>query len=158
MIVTPTKVSIGKRAWYIPNESHATRGWVEGRPTKEMLDAIVARARANRAAWKPSEQAWNQLIALQQFVGRRVRVQFWSQSMWLLDEDEWPDKIEAHCEGVVTLMVDGFLQAFLVLREPINARTRNRSDSISLADHLAINCKLAPLAELCEVENAPEAA
>ena len=158
MIVTPTKVSLGKRDWYIPNESHATRGWLEGRPTKAMIDACVARARRDRAAWKPTERAWKQLIAMQQFVGRRVRIQFWSDSMWLLDEDEWPDRIEAHCEGTVTLKVDGFLQAFLVLRDPINARTRERADLAYLAKHRAINCKLAPLAELCEVEDAPEAA
>ena len=157
MNATVTTVTFDRRAWYVPHESDATRGWLEGRPTKKMIDACAARVRRDRAEWVPSEQAWTQLIAVQQFVRRRVRLQFWSEAMWMLEEDEWPDKIEAQCEGVVTLMVDGFLQAFLILRDPINARTREPLDPAYLADHGAINCKLAPLAELCEVENAPEA-
>ena len=149
------KVSFGRRAWYVPNERHAIQGWLEGRPSRAQLDATVVRARQERAEWRPPPQAWDQLIQLQRFVGRSVRIQFWCDgTMWLLDESEWPDPVEGHCEGAVTLIDDGHLQAFLLLRDPINARTRVSSDSRFLVSRAAINCKLAPLADICDVEPA----
>lgn len=81
-----------------------------------------------------------------------VRVRFWDQSMWLLAEEEWPAPIKAHCEGIVTLIDDGRLQAFLLLRDPVDARTGEPSQSSFLRQRGALNCTLGPLADLYEIE------
>ena len=72
--------------------------------------------------------------------------------MWLLAEDEWPAPVEAYCDGVVTLLDNGHLQAFLVLHDAISGRTRKTSESSFLIAHEAIAGKLAPAADLYEVE------
>ena len=72
--------------------------------------------------------------------------------MQMLNEDEWPTRVDARCEGTITLMNDGFLQAYLVLRDAVNSETGDPSESPYLVKRSAINCTLAPLAEICEVE------
>lgn len=82
-----------------------------------------------------------------------IRIQFWDDgSMWLLNENEWPAPIKAHCEGVRTMIDDGHLQAFLLLRDPMNTRSDEPSQSSFLRQRGAINCTLAPLADLHELE------
>ena len=151
---TPTaKVTFTRRAWCVPSEGRAFEGWLEGRPTEIRREAALARAREQRAAWKPDAQAWDQLIQLQALIGYRVRIQFWDgNTMYLLNEDEWPHPVEAHCEGVVTLIDEGRLQAFLLLRDPAEVRTGGSSGLSYLVERGAINCKLAPLGEISEIE------
>ena len=128
------------------------RGWLEGRPTPEQIATRTASLRQARRTWHPTPQAWDQFVQMQRFAGTRVRVRFWDVYMAVLDESEWPDWIEARCEGTATLIEHGHLQAFMMLRDPINARTRERPASTQLLERGAINCKLAPLAHLYEIE------
>jgi hypothetical protein len=151
-----TKLTFARRAWWVPSEGRAFEGWLEGRPTEAQREDAVARARRQRAAWKPNAQAWDQLIQLQTFAGRRVRIQFWDAStMYLLNEDEWPHPVEGHCDSVVTLIDQGHLQAFLVLRDPAEVKTGGSSGLAYLVERATINCKLAPVAEIYEVEAVP---
>jgi hypothetical protein len=153
-----TKLWFKRRPWYVPHEERAFAGWLEGRPTEAQRQAALARARQQRADWKPDAQAWDQLIQLQNFVGRRVRIQFWDPgTMYLLNEDEWPHPVEGHCEGIATMIDDGHLQAFLLLLDPVEVRTGGSSGLSYLVERGAINCTLAPLAELCEIETVAEA-
>jgi hypothetical protein len=148
-----TKLTFNRRPWWVPSEGRAFEGWLEGRPTAAQREDAVARARQQRANWKPNAQAWDQLIQLQTLVGRRVRIQFWDPlTMHTLAEDEWPHAVEGNCEGVATLIDDGYLQAFLVLRDPVEAKTGGSSGLAYLVERATINCKLAPVAEIYEVE------
>jgi hypothetical protein len=72
--------------------------------------------------------------------------------MFLLAENEWPHPIEAHCEAVATLIDQGNLQAFLVLRDPVEVRTGGSSGLSYLVERSTITCKLAPVGEIYEVE------
>jgi len=72
--------------------------------------------------------------------------------MYMLDEEDWPALVDAQCEGVITLKDDGFLQAYLVLRDAINVETGGPSDSSYLIERPVANGKLAPVAEIYEVE------
>lgn len=146
------KVLLARRAWYVPSEDDASRGWLEGRPNAKQIAISAAGLRKARQTWHPTPQAWDQLNQMQQFAGKRIRVRFWDAAMNLLEESEWPDWIEAWCEGTATLLDQSHLQAFLIVQYPINARTREVSTSSSLVDRGAINCKLAPLADLHAVE------
>ncbi len=55
---------------------------------------------------------------LEQFVGLKVRVQLWDQSMWF-HELEGPFPFDAKCIGVEVRQVGEFLQAFLRLTDII---------------------------------------
>jgi hypothetical protein len=72
--------------------------------------------------------------------------------MFLLNEDEWPHPVEAFCEGIVTLMDDGKLQAFFLLRDPKEIKTGGSSGLSYLVERQGIHCGLAPVADLYEVE------
>jgi hypothetical protein len=150
-----TKLPFTRRAWWVPSEGRAFEGWLEGRPTEAQRTATIARARQQRAAWKPNAQAWDQLVQLQAFVGLRVRIQFWNPVMFMLNEDEWPHPVEADCEGVVTLVEEGFLQPFLLLRDPVEIKTGGCSGLSYLVERAEITCKLAPVAEIYEIETVP---
>ena len=152
------KLTFKRRPWSVPSERRAFEGWLEGRPTEAQREAVLAKAREERAAWKPDADAWKQLIQLQSLIGKRVTIQFWSSSMWLLAEDEWPTLVIAKCEGIVTLIDDnGFLQPFLVLRDALDGETREPSESPYLVERAVANGKLAPVAEIHEIEAVPEA-
>ena len=143
----------------MPSEGRAFEGWLEGRPTDAQRQAAIDRARQQRIAWMPDAQAWDQFIQVQRFVGRQVRIQFWdSGTMYLLNDDEWPHPVEALCEGVVTLMDDGKLQAFLLLKDPKEMKTGGCSGLSYLVERPEIRCGLAPIGDLYEVETAEEPA
>jgi hypothetical protein len=72
--------------------------------------------------------------------------------MWLLNEDEWPHPVETHCEGVVTLIDEGRLQAFLLVQNPVELKAGGSSGLSYLVERGAINCKLAPVGEISEIE------
>jgi len=96
---------------------------------------------------------------VQEFVGRRIRIQFWDPgTMYLLAEDEWPHPVEANCDGIITLMENGFLQAHLLLRDAVEIKTGGCSGLSHVVERSALNRKLASLAEMYEIEIASEAA
>jgi hypothetical protein len=68
-----------------------------------MIEAAVTRARNERKNWRPGSAAWDQLLEVQQFIGRHVRIQFWNPVMYLLNEHEWPHPVVAKCSGVITM-------------------------------------------------------
>ena len=68
--------------------------------------------------------------------------------MYLLDDDNWPRPVEARCEGIITLIDDGHLQAFLLLADPAEVKTGGSSGLGYVVEHRAINCTLAPAAEV----------
>ena len=152
--VSSRKLTFERRAWYVPSEDRAFASLLEGSPSTKQREAILARARAQRANWMPDAEAWNQLLQLQSFVGRRIRIQFWDDgTMWLLAEDEWPRPIEASCEGIVTLMDDGHLQAFLLLCDAVEIKSGGRSGLSYLVERGVANGKLASAADLYEIES-----
>lgn len=148
MAAAVTKVTLNRRAWLVPSEGRALKGWAEATAAKRIAE--VVRIRQQRDAWQPNPQAWYQLVQLQSFVGRRVMVQFWP---FPRDDDNWPDPGEGHCEGVITLIDFGHLQAFLLLRDAVNTKTGEQYDSEYLDRRSAINCTLAAVADLYEVES-----
>jgi hypothetical protein len=153
MTAPSTKLWFKWRAWYVPREERAFEGWLEGRPTEARRAAAIARTRQQRAEWRPGAQAWDQLIQLQSFVGQRVRIQFWDpRTMYALAEDEWPHPVEAQCDGAVTLIDEGHLQAFLLLLDPVEVKTGGCSGLSHLVERSAVNRQLAPVADLFEIE------
>src|SRR5450755_4446286 len=107
MAAAMTKVTLTRRAWLVPSEGRALKGWVE--PTAAQRIAVVTRVRQLRDAWTPNPTAWDQLIQLQGFVGRQVRIQFWNEVPSPGADDDWPDPGLGHCEGVITLINFGHL-------------------------------------------------
>ena len=149
-------VTFERRGWFVPNEKRAFAASLEGPPSPAQRAAILAGTREKRANWKPDADAWAQLIRLNDFAGRRMRIQFWDDgSMWLLADDEWPDKVEAMCHGVATLLKDGLLQAYLILHAPVSASTGQPSASSYLRYRDNENCALALLADIYCVERLP---
>ena len=157
MALPTSKLTFTRRAWCVPSEGRAFAGWLEGRPTEAQREAAIARARQQRAAWRPSVQAWDQLIQLQAFVGRRVRIQFWDPTMYLLAGDDWPHPVEAHCEGIATLIHLGHLQAFLVVRDLVEVETGGSSGLAYLVNRAMVTFKLAPVADMYEIDVVPGA-
>jgi hypothetical protein len=152
MSASETQLTFERRAWCVPSEDRAFEGWLEGRPTEAQRGPLLTRARRRRANWKPDAQALDQLVHLQSFVGRRVRIQFFDPgTMWLLAEDEWPHPIEACCDGVITLIDGGHLQAFLVLRNVGEMKTGGCSRLSYLVQRSAVSGSLAPVADLYEI-------
>jgi hypothetical protein len=76
--------------------------------------------------------------------------------MYALAEDEWPHPVEGQCEAVATLIDQGHLQAFLVLRDPAEVRSGGSSGFAYLVERATITCKLAPVAEMYEIETIAE--
>lgn len=140
-------------AWFVPDPASALVGWLEGRPTESQHRSSVIRLRRDRAKWKPDPMAWDQLVHVQKFVGHRVRVLFWHPWMSVLNEEDWPSPVEGYCEGVVTLLDNGHLQAFLIL----NVRGQSATTSTDGArdcfrNRAVVNGSLAPLAEIYEIQ------
>ena len=108
-------------------------------------------------SWRPSAEAWQQLVAVHQFVGRHVRIQFWDDgTMWLLAPDEWPHPVLGFCEGTMTLRKDGHLQAYLLLRGANDPETAGCS-GMSFLDHWGrYPGMLAPLASIYEITTIPQ--
>src|SRR2546430_8524303 len=137
MAAALTKLALDRRAWLVPSEGRALKGWIE--PSAAQRIAVVARVRQQRDAWTPSATAWDQLVQLQSFVGRRLRFQFWNLGTCQLRDDDWPDPGEGRCEGVITLITYGHLQAFLLFYDAKNARTGEPYESSYFVRRSAIN-------------------
>ncbi len=144
-------------AWRIPHPATATEGWLEGKPSKEELAAVYEAARQARKNWKPDKEAWKQLVELHAFVGKHVRLQFWDPCMQLL-EDEGPNPLIADCRGIVTLLEDGFLQPFLLVENERDRPTVNGYSAVQcLVERPGVALRLAPIAELLEIEEVTDA-
>jgi hypothetical protein len=92
-------------------------------------------------------------VDVHSFIGQRVRIQFFDPgTMYLLNQDEWPHPVEADCIGCTTLQDDGRLQAYLVLRGPIEVWTGGCSGLSHLVKRPGIDYSLAPLADFYEVQ------
>ena len=108
-------IEITTNFWRVPSERRAFDGILEGNPSQEERQQIIAEAKAARAAWKPSPEGWAMVEQLRAFSGFKVRIQFWDSIMWMLEE-EGPYPAEAYCHGVTLLTdCDGFLQAYLMV-------------------------------------------
>lgn len=154
---SPRTMQFDRRAWQVPSEARALEGAVEGAPTDAMRAHAIERARRERATWRPNAEAWEQLIQVHAFVGKRVRIQFWDPgTMYMLAEDEWPHPVEGDCVGVVTLPEDGHLQPFLLLRRPAEVKTGGSSGLSHLRKRGAFSYHLAPVADFYEVEKIGE--
>ena len=105
---------ISTNYWRVPSPEHALEGWLEGNPSQAERQKAIAAAAAARAAWKPSDEAFNLVEQLRGFSGCKVKLQFWDSIMFLL-EPEGPFPALADCRGVTLLQDDGFLQAYLIV-------------------------------------------
>lgn len=145
-------VTISHNYWKVPSVARAFDGWLEGAPTPEERQQVIAKAEAARAAWKPTPEAWALVEQLREFAGFKIRIQFWDPIMWMCDE-EGPYAAEAHCHGVTLLTdVDGFLQAYLMVS---GAKELPNSDGYSPEAYFQqrADCEyqLAPFAALYEI-------
>jgi hypothetical protein len=104
--------------WRVPSPERAFDGWLEGCPSAEELLQVIAKAEADRAAWKPRPEGMELVETLKAFVGYRVQIQFWDSCMYLL-EQEGPYPLNAMIEGVILLTDDGFVQAYLELSDAV---------------------------------------
>lgn len=144
-------------AWRVPSPERATEGWVEGRPTDRQIAAAREESVRARAAWRPDDEAWCQLISLQAFVGKHVRLQFWNPIMIML-ESEGPSPLTADCRGIVTIDDGGFLQPFLLVAGVRERPTEDGSSPLGyLRAHPDFIHKLAPVADLHEIDEVDEA-
>ena len=73
--------------WRVPSAERAFDGWIEGRPSEEERSQRIEEVLRERADWKPSKEAMQQLEQLKIYIGCRVRIQFWDPIMYLLDDE-----------------------------------------------------------------------
>lgn len=145
------RYTINTAHWRVPSEARAFEGWLEGRPSPVQRAAILAEVARQRETWVPSDEAWIQLRDLEQFIDRRVRIQFWDPIMLML-EDEGPYPVLADCRGIALLRQEKFLQAYLILD-----RIEEVTNSLGYppASFLDSNKEppftLAPISELLEI-------
>lgn len=81
-------IEVTTNHWRVPSENTAMDGWIEGRPTEEMKRKAIEDARTRRAQWKPSPEGWQLVEQLAYLIGSRIRIQFWSPVMFMLEEEE----------------------------------------------------------------------
>lgn len=111
---TKDTIEVTRNHWRIPSEEDAMNGWIEGRPTEEMKRQAIETARTARQKWRPSNEGWQLVEELTRFIGSRIRIQFWSPVMFMLEE-EGPFPVEADLIHVVIGAEDGFPQAYMRL-------------------------------------------
>lgn len=145
-------VTISHNWWRVPSVgSRAFSGILEGNPSEEERVAIIAKAEAARATWKPTPEAWGMVEQLREFAGLKIRIQFWDPIMWMCDE-EGPYPAEAHCVGVTVLNDGELLQAYLMVS---GVKELPNSDGYSPSGYFQqrADCEylLASLANLYEV-------
>ena len=110
-------IIISTNFWRVPSVERAFNGFLEGRLLEKRRQQIIAEAKAAREAWTPSDEGMQLVEQLKEFVGFRIRIQFWDSIMWILEE-EGPYPIEVNCVGVMFLKEEGFLQAFIEVSDP----------------------------------------
>ncbi|MCL4683051.1 MAG: hypothetical protein KJZ92_17520 [Rhodocyclaceae bacterium] len=108
-------IEVTTNHWRVPSENTAMDGWIEGRPTEEMKRKAIEDARTRRAQWKPSPEGWQLVEQLAYLIGSRIRIQFWSPVMFMLEE-EGPFPVEADLVNVLIKIEDGFPQAYMCLK------------------------------------------
>jgi hypothetical protein len=140
------------RHWHVPHPDRPTEGAIEGRPTPQQYRAAVERATKARAEWKPSPEAWQQLLDLHALIGQHIRIQFWNPIMMMLDE-EGPNPLYAQCVGITTYQADGVLQPCLLLEDLRELKTPEGGSSMGYAmERVGYAARLAPVADIYEIE------
>lgn len=149
-------IEVTQNHWLVPNEDTANEGWIEGRPTEEMKRKAVEEARARRAQWKPSPEGWQLVEQLAYLVGSRIRIQFWSPVMFMLEE-EGPFPVEADLIHVAIGTEDGFPQAYMRLNNVTEIPTPDgcTASGYMTADNNVNRQLLASLANLYTVAKIP---
>ena len=150
-------VTISTNYWRIPAPETALSGWLEGAPTPEERQQVIARAVAARASWKPSSAGMALVERLKDFSGCRIRIQFWDSIMLMLPE-EGPFPIEVNCKGVVLLQDGEHLQAYMQVTDPTEFPN---DDGYSPMDYFQqrpdCNYLLASVSDIYEVSRVGEA-
>ncbi len=113
------KITIASNPWRLPSGSV----YLEGAPTPGEVEAERQQVQAARDAWKPSSEARALRERLRAAIGRKVVVQQWDAIM-LWCEDEGPYPMHARCMDVITQDQGGHEQAYLVLEEVSEVKTR----------------------------------
>jgi hypothetical protein len=113
-------------------------------PTPDQRAAVLAEVARKRVSWAPSKEAWSQLRDLVQFIDRRVRLQFWDNIMYLL-ENEGPYPMLSDCRGIVLLR-----QARLDRIEEL-PNSSGYSPAKFLHSEKMSGLTLGPIAELLEI-------
>ena len=150
MMNSTNTVTISTNYWRVPSPDTALNGWLEGSPTPEQRQAVVEAAKAARRSWKPRPEGLQLVEQLKEFVGSRIKIQFWDSCMTMLEE-EAPYPLEADLVDVTLQEVGGFPQAFLLVK---NVRELPNADGYSAMGYLQKlpDCNLqASLADLYEI-------
>jgi len=144
-------VIISTNFWRVPSVERAFSGILEGCPSAEERIAIIEEAKSARANWKPCADGMQLVEQLKTFIGCRVRIQFWDSIMWMCDE-EAPFPTEADCLGVILQQHEGFLQAYLQVKNLKELPTHEGYSSQGyFKQQVGSDVLLAPLADLYEV-------
>lgn len=121
------EITVDSNPWTLPGPPV----YVEGIPSAEMIKRDEAEANAKRIEWKPGPDAFSLLDQLRTFVSCDVLIQGWSPIMLWMEEDG-PFPIQAKCVDVITRNTDeGFVQAFLVLKDPHSVSNRDGYDALN---------------------------
>lgn len=102
-------------SWRFPEPDRVAERIFEGKPSADELEKMRFEAQSLQDGWQPREDAWDELIELQKFVGQRIHIQFDDPLIELCGVEEGPNPLRADCTGIITAKDNDFLQAFLVL-------------------------------------------
>ncbi len=117
------RICIKTNPWCLPSAPM----YIEGSPTAEQAEREAEQARAARAAWKPSPDAWALLERLRAAIGCQVVVHAWDPIMfWIAEEGPYP--MRGRCVDVVVRLRDDLERAYLVLDDIEAIRTPHGFD------------------------------
>jgi hypothetical protein len=105
-------------SWRVPSETNCFDGIIEGAPSKEERDSMVAEALAARAVWTPSEMALALVEKLREAIGHDVLVEPWDPIMMMLPAEGPYPILGRLLDVVIGRNRDGFEEAFLRLENP----------------------------------------
>ncbi len=140
-------IIVSTNFWRVPSPERAFDGWLEGSPSESEKLQVIAKAEADRAAWKPNAEAMDLVKKLNAFVGYRVKIQFWDPCMVVLNEG--PSPLIADVQGVKLLEVAGVTQAYIEVSNLFAVPSDDLySPFVYLESHDGSEHQLAPLADL----------
>jgi hypothetical protein len=140
-------ITIRQNYWRIPSVETAFSSWIEGNPTPKERALLIAQVEVKRSIWKPSNEGMVLVETLKTYIGERVRIQFWDSCMAFLNEG--PSSLIADIVGIRLLVVQGFTQAYLEIKNEIEVPSADLySPLVYLQTHEGSDYKLASLADL----------